>query len=170
MLTEPEAEKAYKELLEIIREVGLGHVAHEVVAEVNLGKTAAKKVKVEDYEKSEDYLLSVPSPKRRTKTETFTETVAFTAHEKLRILIAAVERATIELSSMLASITEVLVHGRLMDREHLFDGKISVEFAGEGRNNLSLSDPVKRTKFAGLCLALSPLIDELKDHSYAPAK
>lgn len=101
MLTEFEARSVFDELVSILRETNFDWLVDEVSAVIQMGKTETKLVRV-----TQEVALLAPGGRPRTrppraKTEAFTESLPYSEHEKLALLVRAVRRATVEVAEIM---------------------------------------------------------------------
>src|SRR4051794_3740366 len=98
MITDSEVDKVYDTLRGTLQETGFSWVAAQVAREIRLGKTESKKIRTTERDEPEEFLLD--NPIRTGKPEMFTSSVEYTPKERLELLLAALEHASIEVAEV----------------------------------------------------------------------
>jgi hypothetical protein len=176
MLTDEEAQAAYARLVQILREANFGHVVAQVAEEIRLGRLESKTVQISEVSAVEQMRIE-PGKKAKVKTkpkgktETFTHAVEFNSHEKLELLLRAIERATIEVAQMHEATADIISETRTRASEADVQNKPETFIF---RDNLTeqklVSDPDMREKLVTSCTALTPLLDEIRKDINAPQR
>lgn len=108
MLEPREAAEVYRKLSEIARTEGLDWLINDVERQIALGKEGTKDIQVESTPRGvqADHLT-----KRKGRPAKFIVTQPFTEHEKLHLLIEALEAASVGLSLGILTSYEIIGEG-----------------------------------------------------------
>lgn len=104
MLTDLEAEQTYESLTEIAVEAGLDWLVEDVKKEASFGKDLKRKIQTE----ASDYREADFLPKRKGKPAAFIISEPYTAREKLRLLVDALEAVSVGITLGLAETTRFI--------------------------------------------------------------
>jgi hypothetical protein len=115
MLDLKEAEEVFRELSDIVREVGLDWLITDVRRQISLGKQGTRDIQVEATLRSPhaEYL-----PKRKGRKAEFIVTQPLTERERLHLLIEALEAASVGLSLGIVNCYET-IGGGIQDLQSL---------------------------------------------------
>jgi hypothetical protein len=159
MISDSEALTIYNELRGVLAETGFSWVLDEVDGEVRLGKTEAKRIRISERDAPSDFLLRTET--RYGKPTTFTGSVEYTAHERLGLLIDALEHASVDVAELHEAAVHILTqassagHAERSITEILFIDPIT----GESRES---STPETRQRLSAASARLRPLLQELR--------
>jgi hypothetical protein len=107
-----EATRIYDKLAASLSEAGLDWLVSQVAAEIRHGKPEQRKLKVRPSEETEPLLLAVEEEGQKRTTARFVGSAEYTANERLNLLLAAIERATVHVAAMEQDVAQVLARSR----------------------------------------------------------
>jgi hypothetical protein len=142
-MTEAEAEIAYRQVLDMLREGGLGWLAGEVASEVAAGKSVPKKLSA-----PVEYLagdMRWGPPRRSRKPAEFTYVVPYTSAEMLSLLLRIVESTILTAPAMQREVGSVVAtNGRYtIDFVSEEAGVAARLHAGDESNRLSAAEKLQ---------------------------
>ena len=162
-MNEGEADRIYDELLYALRGTPLGWVADQVSEQVVLGKLEEKKIPVVEADEPElggSVFQQVP----RRRLATVTGSIEYEPKEKLRLLVGAIHRSTIEAASLEIAMAR-LVAGKFPRRlkdSHQPTSTFSFRDPVDAERDFT-SQPEIRQRMATAMEKLGPLLRELTE-------